>query len=367
MLNGPEYETVHGLMKQVVTLRDVARRAGVGVSTVSHALRNEGTISAATRDRVRGIAEEMGYVPSPVLAALAARKFHSDQRLRETPLAYLTFFGKREPINPWTEVHLSGMARQAKVLGYRCESIRLGDRQAARRIGNRLYAAGVAGIALGLADRDADYPWEELGLDRFAVVACGFHPLAGRVHTVRTSVFNPVQRAWKEAHRLGYRRIGAALCRHAKDILDDHIRHAALLEIHEAAGVRQEVPSYFGQHHDYDGYLAWLKRHRPDVVIGFHGGMLHAMLDRGWRVPEEVGFINLHMEEWHVGQFAGVDVRSVEIGRRAVSMLDELIRHKERGLTDDPRTLLVDYIWRGGPTLGEPPRRRGMKAGRVGS
>lgn len=97
-----------------------------------------------------------------------------------------------------------------------------------------------------------------------------------------------------------------------------------------------------------------MERHRPDVVIGFHSGMHHALLESGWKVPQQIGFINLHMEEWHVGHFAGVDVRSSEIGSRAVNMLDELIRHKERGLTDDPRTLLVDSIWLDGPSLGYP-------------
>lgn len=201
----------------------------------------------------------MGYVPSPVLAALAAlaaRRFHSTRRLRETPLAYLTCFFRGEPINNWTQVHLRGMARQAKALGYRCEAVRLDDVRTAKRIGNRLYAAGVAGIALGLTDQGVAYPWEELGLDRFSVVACGYHPLAGRVHTVRASAFEPVQRAWKEAIRRGYRRIGAALCRHSKDILDDHIRHAALLEAHESDGVRRVVPAFLGLHHDYRGFLA---------------------------------------------------------------------------------------------------------------
>lgn len=44
-----------------VTIRDVAKRAGVSVAAVSMALNNTGTLSAATRLRVRAVAEEMDY------------------------------------------------------------------------------------------------------------------------------------------------------------------------------------------------------------------------------------------------------------------------------------------------------------------
>ncbi|MFH8623336.1 LacI family DNA-binding transcriptional regulator [Streptomyces vietnamensis] len=44
-----------------VTIRDVAQRAGVSVAAVSMALNGTGTLSAATRLRVRAVAEEMDY------------------------------------------------------------------------------------------------------------------------------------------------------------------------------------------------------------------------------------------------------------------------------------------------------------------
>ncbi|MGI0520884.1 LacI family DNA-binding transcriptional regulator [Microbacterium maritypicum] len=44
-----------------ITIRDVARRAGVSITAVSHALNDKGTLSEGTREKVRRIAEEMGY------------------------------------------------------------------------------------------------------------------------------------------------------------------------------------------------------------------------------------------------------------------------------------------------------------------
>ncbi len=55
-----------------VGIKDVARAAGVSTTTVSHALSGKGRLPEATRQRVRGIALEMGYRPSAVARGLAA-------------------------------------------------------------------------------------------------------------------------------------------------------------------------------------------------------------------------------------------------------------------------------------------------------
>ncbi|GGM15205.1 MULTISPECIES: LacI family DNA-binding transcriptional regulator [Micromonospora] len=51
-------------MARPVTLHDVARRAGVGKSTVSNVLSRSGRVSEATRERVRAAMAELGYVPN---------------------------------------------------------------------------------------------------------------------------------------------------------------------------------------------------------------------------------------------------------------------------------------------------------------
>lgn len=46
-------------------IRDVARAAGVSVTTVSHALSGRGRVAPATRERVLRIAEDVGYAANP--------------------------------------------------------------------------------------------------------------------------------------------------------------------------------------------------------------------------------------------------------------------------------------------------------------
>ncbi len=58
----------------MVRLKDIAERAGVSIMTVSKVLRDARDISAATKARVRKLAEEMGYVPDSVAQGLRSRR-----------------------------------------------------------------------------------------------------------------------------------------------------------------------------------------------------------------------------------------------------------------------------------------------------
>jgi DNA-binding LacI/PurR family transcriptional regulator len=54
-----------------VGIREVAERAGVSITTVSHALNGKGRLNERTRVRVREIAEQLGYRPNAVARNLA--------------------------------------------------------------------------------------------------------------------------------------------------------------------------------------------------------------------------------------------------------------------------------------------------------
>lgn len=62
------------MQRRSISLLDVAQAAGVSHSTVSRALRDDDRISTEVRARVRGIAEEMGYVPNAVAQSLQGQR-----------------------------------------------------------------------------------------------------------------------------------------------------------------------------------------------------------------------------------------------------------------------------------------------------
>lgn len=61
-------------MAKPVSINDIAKAAGVSITTVSHALNGKGRIPLATRQRVVGVAHELGYRPNPQARGLATGK-----------------------------------------------------------------------------------------------------------------------------------------------------------------------------------------------------------------------------------------------------------------------------------------------------
>src|SRR5580698_4163932 len=57
----------------MVRLKDIAKHARVSVMTVSKVMRDEPDISAATKARIRLIAQQMGYVPDSNAQSLRTR------------------------------------------------------------------------------------------------------------------------------------------------------------------------------------------------------------------------------------------------------------------------------------------------------
>ena len=56
-----------------VRLKDIAERTGVSVNTVSRALKGKGDISQDTAQRIRNVAEELGYVPHAGAVSLRSK------------------------------------------------------------------------------------------------------------------------------------------------------------------------------------------------------------------------------------------------------------------------------------------------------
>jgi LacI family transcriptional regulator len=60
-----------------VTMKDVARKAGVSIKTVSRVINNQGEISEETRERIMQIIEELGYRPNTLARGLLTGRTQS--------------------------------------------------------------------------------------------------------------------------------------------------------------------------------------------------------------------------------------------------------------------------------------------------
>ena len=59
------------MAKKAVTIRDVARQAGVSVATASRALNGSQVVNAQTRERILSVMEELRFTPSPAARRLS--------------------------------------------------------------------------------------------------------------------------------------------------------------------------------------------------------------------------------------------------------------------------------------------------------
>lgn len=76
-------------MTRRTTLQDIADRVGVTRATVSLALSGKGRMAAATRSRIRAVADELDYVPNSVARNLRASRSGSiGLHIPDNPLSY---------------------------------------------------------------------------------------------------------------------------------------------------------------------------------------------------------------------------------------------------------------------------------------
>ena len=93
-----------------VTIKDIAKRVGLSVTTVSRALNDYDDVSAETKERIRQTAEEMGYVPNSL-----AQRFQ--KRKTDTIGLILPTFGPRFS-DPFFSELLAGIGNKAANQGY---------------------------------------------------------------------------------------------------------------------------------------------------------------------------------------------------------------------------------------------------------
>ena len=96
---------------------------------------------------------------------------------------------------------------------------------------------------------------------------------------------------------------------------------------------------------------AWLKRHRPDVIVTNLNAYLSSMLQElGWAVPGKVGLVSLSVPAMG-DRFTGIEQNSHLIGAQAVDMVAGALRHFRTGQLSEAITTLVAGRWNAGETF----------------
>lgn len=95
----------------MVTLKDIAERAGVSMMTVSRVMNgNQGKVSEKTASKIRALADEMGYIPNSSARSLAAKS----SRI----IAVLLREGSNPMEDPYSSSFLGLITKEVQKRGY---------------------------------------------------------------------------------------------------------------------------------------------------------------------------------------------------------------------------------------------------------
>lgn len=336
-------------MNRRITIRDIARAAGVHLSTAARALKNDPRISEPTRRRIAGAARELGYVPDPMMSAFAEYRKRTRASAFQGTIAWVTNHPRRDDWrNATTDLYYAGALERCREIGYNLETFWLRENgMTSARASAVLSARGIRGLIL--APQHADRGHVRLQWDKFAAVAIGYSIIRPKLNLVATAHFEAGVVCVRRLRSMGYRRIGMAIWSSANE-RSAHFWtgafHTEIRIVPESAG----IPIYAPRNFDRDSFHAWFKAHRPEAIITVNDPVVQWLRELGYSVPGEVGVAVLNINPGWKGLAGAVEL-SEPIGRSAVDVLAGMLQRGEYGLPAVPTRVLVDPEWVDGPTL----------------
>ncbi|MEJ0000487.1 MAG: LacI family DNA-binding transcriptional regulator [Verrucomicrobiota bacterium] len=186
-----------------VSLRDIGRLANLSHSTVSLALRNHPSIAAATRQRVKELAASIGYVPDPMLRALAEYRRDKAVRLYQGSLAWINNHPVPEELekNGNSPFIVRGAESRATELGYKLVPFTpAADKMSSAALRRILLNSGIRGMLF--APQPRSHTALDFDFTGFCAVAFGFTITVPQLHVVTNCQFRSSIMAFPAASRL---------------------------------------------------------------------------------------------------------------------------------------------------------------------
>ncbi|MCC5850107.1 MAG: LacI family DNA-binding transcriptional regulator [Verrucomicrobia bacterium] len=336
-----------------VTLKDIAAATGLSVAAVSKALRGLSDISPETRDRVQAAATRMGYERDAALGALAAyRTKIRDPASDWNAIAFLHNWPDFAALEGHAYYrHLIERLREELTLrGFSLEIHSVGvDSESCGTVLRQLKYRGVLGLILGPLPPTPDPKPIQVERGDFEVMTLGPTAVYARHHTVQADFWENFQLLWGELRARDYKRIGLYLpqntvWRTGGAWLGGYLEHQ-----HEDRKVAAIAPLLHGGENRGE-FMAWYKRHRPDVIISVNAWPLEWLREAGISMPETVGLALVSVANT---ECAGVDSRPARQGERIAEMAEILIHQRIIRFNPSDATLRmhVPGAWRDGTTL----------------
>jgi LacI family transcriptional regulator len=315
------------------TISDVARRASVSISTVSHVINQTRRVEAATRGRVEAAIAELGYRRNALANALA-----SDLRRGRTRTIGLILFDVASPLMMEIARGAEDVASAAGYGLFLCNSDQRADKQ--QTYVDMLLEHQVAGILI------APPPGAAADVARLhhagvPVVTIGFNAADLALDSARLDYEGGARVAVGHLAGHGHRRIAALLGQPSRDLPVAQRRLAGYLQGLRDAGIEPdpalEAP---GEDSLDDGCAAAMRLldfgGGFTAALSFTGdttlGLLVALRERGLGVPQDVSVVSFGDATWmraYAPPITAVAQPNAAVGTRAAQLLLQRIAEAE--------------------------------------
>ena len=328
-------------------MKEIAAEAGCSVMTVSLALRDNPRISLQTRERIRELATSMGYRPNPMVATLMAHISSGRSIQYQANLAFLVsrdIWQQR-----WIKSDVfEGIQQRAEALGFLIDILWTEDFiEHPGRIEKVLRSRNIQGVIVApLAESGSldKFEWSE-----WSAAAIGNSLIFPHLHRVTHHQFHGMALIHETLRKKGYVRIGLAMNR----LVDDKVDHnwsSCAAGVHLRLPSKERVPIFLDEL-EPEAISRWLKKCRPDVVIG-HDGLLESVQKLGLLIPQDLAFALVSVPStFSHRKFSGLNQNWRVVGAAAVDTVVAQIHRNERGIPLHPKTVMIEGSWIEGETV----------------
>lgn len=274
-------------MKKRVSIKDIARLAGVSSPTVSRALHGRGRVSDATRERITKLADEVGYTPSLVARGLVMQR------------SYCVGLIVPQFADPFQSEVAQGVEEEARQYHYSLFLASAGvDPARELEIARTFHGRQVDGIVVSASRAGNRYTEleQETGIP---IVMLNSHVEDNNFHSIRHDDYTGICHLVEYLIQRGYRRIAYVGNERGMRIAVE--RQRAWADTLQAAGLIPELAVNGPSGRIYGGIMAaeplleradQLWRQPPDAICCYNDtmaiGVLSVLRQHGLRVPDDV-------------------------------------------------------------------------------
>lgn len=351
-------------MQGRVSIRDLAKSAGVSRTTVSLALRNSHKISVAVRKRIQELAERSNYRSHPTVSALM-RQIRVKRRVQhEEVIAFISSDPTPEGWRAWcwTLEMWEGASAEANRLGFRLECFWAGPAGAnSRQLAKTLYHRGIRGMVF------APMPWPHpvfsMPWEKFVSVACTTSTGIKELPVVRSNHKRGMIQLLGKLKEFGAKSIGIVITEED----DLRIERAWSAGVHSFCldeGKNTVNLLRLSSYSQFKEFAVWFKRVCPDVVVILRKEVICFLDKLGLRAGTDVAWASLNVARAELGSAAGFYQDPFYLGRRAVQFIANAICDQSFGLPEHAESVVVDGTFVGGTSLNplaDSPSRKSTR------